>query len=70
MKPEEAFKTAYAQTNRAVELVSKMSDKNVGNLKRRETVELARLLNEATCSALALDNWRKNNPLEEHRENE
>ena len=70
MKPEEAFKTASAQAHRASELAGKLGDVIVGNMKRKQTVELARLLREASCAATALDNWRLANPLPEDRENE
>jgi hypothetical protein len=69
-KPEEAFNEAYANANRAAEMLQQMADKNVGNLKRKETAKARELLQKALCASLALDNWRKDNPLPQHREDE
>lgn len=69
-KPEEAFSTAYAQANRAAELLQEMAGKNVGNMRRKETSKAVELLQSAICAARSLDNWRKDNPLDNHRENE
>ena len=68
MDSSEAFKTAFAQTQRAAELASKMAESQ--HLKRRQTAELVRLLNEAACAARSLDNYRKHNPLPDYIENE
>lgn len=70
LKPEPAFKLAYADIHMACDQVVKMADKNVGNMTRKETERLCHLLQQALCAATALNNWRRMNPLPEHRENE
>ena len=55
------FKTAYAQTNRAADLLAKHAG-IPDHFRNSDAKELCRLLTEALCSARALENVLSGNP--------
>ena len=56
------FKTTYAQTNRAADLLAKHAP-DAAEFSCADAKELCRLLSEALCAARAVDNILAGNPV-------
>ena len=70
VSPEKMQESCVELIQKSSMLANAINRENIGNVKHHDLIDLTELLQRALCAARAMENWRRQHPLEAHRENE